>query len=36
MARGGAQCGICTPGFLMSAKVLLDKNPAPSLSDVRP
>ncbi|MGA3161996.1 MAG: molybdopterin-dependent aldehyde oxidoreductase [Terracidiphilus sp.] len=35
MARGGAQCGICTPGFLMSAKVLLDKNPAPSRSDVR-
>jgi aldehyde oxidoreductase len=35
MARGGAQCGICTPGFLMSAKVLLDKNPAPTRSDVR-
>lgn len=35
MAHGGAQCGICTPGFLMSAKVLLDKNPAPSREEVR-
>ena len=24
------QCGICTPGFLVSAKALLDKNPKPS------
>ncbi|MGA8727670.1 MAG: molybdopterin-dependent aldehyde oxidoreductase, partial [Terracidiphilus sp.] len=35
MAHGGAQCGVCTPGFLMSAKVLLDKNTAPSRDDVR-
>ena len=35
MAHGGAQCGVCTPGFLMSAKVLLDKNTAPSREDVR-
>ncbi len=35
MAHGGAQCGVCTPGFLMSAKVLLNKNPAPSRGDVR-
>ena len=35
MAYGGAQCGICTPGFLMSAKVLLDKNPSPSREEVR-
>ncbi|HSH00019.1 MAG TPA: (2Fe-2S)-binding protein, partial [candidate division Zixibacteria bacterium] len=26
----GFQCGICTPGFLMSAKALLDKHPDPS------
>lgn len=29
------QCGICTPGFLMSAKALLDKNPTPSEHDIR-
>lgn len=30
MAYGGAQCGFCTPGFIISAKVLLDKNPNPT------
>lgn len=35
MAHGGAQCGVCTPGFLMSAKVLLEKNNNPSRDDVR-
>ena len=35
MAHGGAQCGVCTPGFLMSAKELLDKNSSPSREDVR-
>jgi carbon-monoxide dehydrogenase small subunit len=29
------QCGICTPGFIMSTKALLDENPNPSESDVR-
>ena len=29
------QCGICTPGFLVTAKALLDKNPNPSEHDVR-
>ena len=29
------QCGICTPGFLMAAKVLLDKNPNPSEVEIR-
>lgn len=28
--HGGVQCGFCTPGVLMSAKALLDKNPTPS------
>lgn len=29
------QCGICTPGFLVSAKALLDHNPAPSEQEIR-
>lgn len=32
---GAVQCGFCTPGFIMSAKALLDSNPAPSREDVR-
>jgi aerobic-type carbon monoxide dehydrogenase small subunit (CoxS/CutS family) len=28
-------CGFCTPGFLMSSKALLDKNPRPTLEDVK-
>jgi aerobic-type carbon monoxide dehydrogenase small subunit (CoxS/CutS family) len=27
---GAAQCGYCTPGFLLAAKALLDREPAPS------
>ena len=33
--HGGAQCGFCTPGFIVSAKVLLDGNPSPTREDVR-
>jgi len=29
------QCGICTPGFLMAAKVLLERNPDPTESEIR-
>ena len=29
------QCGICTPGILVAAKALLEKNPAPSDDEVR-
>jgi aldehyde oxidoreductase len=32
---GGVQCGFCTPGFIMSAKALLDGNPNPTRQDVR-
>jgi aldehyde oxidoreductase len=35
MTHGGAQCGYCTPGFIVSAKALLDENQAPSRQDVR-
>ena len=32
---GGAQCGICTPGMILSASHLLTKNPNPSMDDIR-
>ena len=32
---GGAQCGICTPGFLVTAKALLDANPHPTRAEAR-
>ena len=32
---GGAQCGICTPGMLMAAAQLVERNPHPSLADIR-
>jgi len=35
MVHGGAQCGFCTPGFIVSAKALLDENVNPTRDDVR-
>ena len=35
MVYGGAQCGFCTPGFIVSAKALLDQNQNPTREDVR-
>ncbi len=32
---GGSQCGFCSPGFLISAKALLDRNPNPTLEEIR-
>ena len=32
---GGVQCGFCTPGMVVAAKSLLDRNPSPTLEDVR-
>ena len=29
------QCGVCTPGFLVTAKALLDRNPNPSEEEIR-
>jgi carbon-monoxide dehydrogenase small subunit len=29
------QCGICTPGFLVAAKALLDRNPDPNEEEIR-
>jgi len=31
----GAQCGFCSPGMILSAKSLLDKNPAPSVAEIK-
>ena len=33
--HGGLQCGFCTPGLIMSAVGLLDRNPDPTLEDVK-
>jgi carbon-monoxide dehydrogenase small subunit len=33
--NGAAQCGFCTPGILMSAHALLQKNPHPSREDIK-
>jgi carbon-monoxide dehydrogenase small subunit len=35
IAHGGAQCGICTPGMVLAAVTLLERNPEPSLADIR-
>jgi carbon-monoxide dehydrogenase small subunit len=32
---GALQCGFCTPGFLISARALLDQNPKPSEKEIR-
>ena len=34
MEHFAAQCGYCTPGMLMAAKALLDRNPSPSRIEV--
>ncbi len=33
--RGAAQCGYCTPGMLVAAQVLLDRNPSPSREEIK-
>jgi carbon-monoxide dehydrogenase small subunit len=33
--HGAIQCGFCTPGMVLSAKGLLDKNPHPSEEEIR-
>ncbi len=35
LEHAGLQCGICTPGFLVAAKALLDQNPDPTEHQVR-
>ena len=33
--HGGAQCGICTPGMILAAIDLLERNPVPTEADIR-
>ena len=33
--KGAVQCGFCTPGFISRTKVLLEKNPSPTLEEVQ-
>lgn len=35
LEKAGVQCGFCTPGMIMSAKALLDKNPSPKEDEIR-
>jgi len=35
LEHAALQCGICTPGFIVAAKALLDANPAPTESETR-
>jgi len=35
LTHGGAQCGICTPGMILAAVNLLDRNPQPSDAQIR-
>jgi aerobic-type carbon monoxide dehydrogenase small subunit (CoxS/CutS family) len=33
--QGGIQCGFCSPGMILTAKALLDKNPSPNGEEIR-
>jgi carbon-monoxide dehydrogenase small subunit len=35
LEHAALQCGICTPGFLVAAKALLDHNPDPTETEIR-
>lgn len=35
LEHGALQCGFCTPGFIVAAKALLDRNPNPTETEVR-
>ena len=35
LERGGAQCGICTPGMILATHHLLDKHPSPTLEQIQ-
>ncbi len=33
--KGAVQCGYCTPGMILTAKALLERNPGPSAEEIR-
>ena len=35
LEHAALQCGICTPGFLVASKALLEKNPDPTETEIR-
>jgi len=35
LENAALQCGICTPGFIVASKALLEKNPTPTEHEVR-
>jgi aerobic carbon-monoxide dehydrogenase small subunit len=35
LKHGGAQCGICTPGMILAAIHLMDRNNSPTMDDIR-
>ncbi|WP_279009768.1 (2Fe-2S)-binding protein [Synergistes jonesii] len=35
LAYGAIQCGYCTPGMILSSKALLDRNPHPTIDEVK-
>lgn len=35
LTEGGVQCGFCTPGMLVSATALLERNPDPTEDEIR-
>jgi len=35
MEKGAVQCGFCSPGMILSAKSLLDQNPAPAEEEIK-
>jgi carbon-monoxide dehydrogenase small subunit len=35
LENDAVQCGFCTPGMILTAKALLDKNPSPSKDEIR-